>query len=394
MTVDPVIAARFDDAAGPWAGVWIADEIELIARGVHDGTWIDGELARPRAGLGGLDDPASTPGPADALRRCGAPWLAAEVAPLSEAMHRLTGDPVQIAAHARAWRHTASALRRELNALTTAVRRDTRAWTGGASAAYRRWAGEREQALAALARAAETMAAITEGTGALIGTVRAMMRDAVTAVVSRLLTYAVEPTATAGAAAVVAAERATALCAATAATMSRWLTALFASIRRLLGAGGRLADLIRLLKEKLVAGRNNALDDPEEPAQPTKDPELEAARIHGLGMDPHTAQFRPTEAETARRLERERGITLTRAPSSSRADWFDETDRSYDAVGPFDPKYFERQWRRFSEQIVLHLKKADLVPVDVSQFTPQQVARIEAFIARTNLAPRVFIVGR
>lgn len=112
------------------------------------------------------------------------------------------------------------------------------------------------------------------------------------------------------------------------------------------------------------------------------------------GWDPQTAKFRPGEAETALRIERERGVTLTRAPADSHADWIDGAGRSYDAVGNFPPQFFDRQWPQFSYQMERHLGKADFVPVDVSQFTPAQIARIEAFIAERGLGPRVFILGR
>jgi hypothetical protein len=94
------------------------------------------------------------------------------------------------------------------------------------------------------------------------------------------------------------------------------------------------------------------------------------------------------------RIETALGVRLTRAPRWSRADWFDQNGVSYDAVGPFAAGRFDQQWRRFSEQIVLHLRKAEYVPVDVSLFTSPQVARIEVFIAENRLAPRVFILGR
>jgi hypothetical protein len=120
----------------------------------------------------------------------------------------------------------------------------------------------------------------------------------------------------------------------------------------------------------------------------------EAARVHALGMDTATGRFRPNEAETAIRIEAALGVRLTRAPRWSRADWFDERGTSYDAVGPFAAGRFDQQWRRFSEQIVLHLRKAELVPVDVSLFTPAQADLVAAFIADRRLAPRVFILGR
>jgi hypothetical protein len=120
----------------------------------------------------------------------------------------------------------------------------------------------------------------------------------------------------------------------------------------------------------------------------------EELRVRALGLDPATGRFRPNEAETAVRIEAALGVRLTRAPYWSRADWFDERGISYDAVGPFAAGRFDKQWRRFSQQIVLHLRKAELVPVDVSLFTPTQVTVVESFIADRRLAPRVFVLGR
>jgi hypothetical protein len=120
----------------------------------------------------------------------------------------------------------------------------------------------------------------------------------------------------------------------------------------------------------------------------------EEDRVYALGMDTATGRFRPNEAETAVRIETALGVRLRRAPRWSRADWFDETGTSYDAVGPFAAGRFDQQWRRFSEQILLHLHKAELVPVDVSLFTPRQIEMIELFIDTLRLAPRVFTLGR
>jgi hypothetical protein len=119
----------------------------------------------------------------------------------------------------------------------------------------------------------------------------------------------------------------------------------------------------------------------------------EQDRIRALGLDAATGRYRPNEAETAILIEKTLGVRLTRAPRWSRADWFDEHNVSYDAVGPFAAGRFEQQWRRFSEQILLHLRKAEVVPVDVSLFTPAQAATVELFIADRRLAPRVFTLG-
>jgi len=52
------------------------------------------------------------------------------------------------------------------------------------------------------------------------------------------------------------------------------------------------------------------------------------------------------------------------------------------------------QWERLKYQIEHHLDKAEFVPVDVARFTPEQVAKIEAFIVDKGLSPRVFVVGK
>jgi hypothetical protein len=83
-----------------------------------------------------------------------------------------------------------------------------------------------------------------------------------------------------------------------------------------------------------------------------------------------------------------------RAPAGSSADWVDTSGRTYDAVGNFPGPFFDRQWPQLQYQIQRHLDKADLVPVDVSRFSPEQAATVARFIADNDLGPRVFIVGR
>ncbi|MET7336753.1 hypothetical protein [Nonomuraea sp. NPDC005650] len=117
---------------------------------------------------------------------------------------------------------------------------------------------------------------------------------------------------------------------------------------------------------------------------------MELIRRRALGLDQATATFRRSEMETALRIESERGVQLTRSTGTSE-DWFDQYRRSYDAVGNFGAQFFERQWPALQDQIRSHLSKARFVPVDVSQFTPAQIAEVKAFIE--PLGPNVFIVG-
>ena len=248
MSVDPLVATAEEGGKSAWAGVWIAEDIELIAAGIRSDSWVDKSLGVVSAGLDGL---ALISDPAGALLQYGIAWLIEHVKPLSEALDWLAGDPAQIAAHAQTWRNVAAALRTHSEHLTRAACSDVSEWTGAAAEAYQRWAAQRAQALVALASGSDTMALITEGAGALIGTVRLMVRDAVATVVSRLIVYAGELAATAGLATPLVAEQVATLCASWAARIAHWLRAVLASLRNLMREGTRLADLIAQLRGHL-----------------------------------------------------------------------------------------------------------------------------------------------
>ena len=391
---NPLVAPASDQPASVWAGVWIAEDIAQVAQAVGNRSWVDGALGVVGGGLDGL---ALASDPVGALLQYGIGWLIEHVRPLSEALDWLAGDPGRIAAHAQTWRNVAASLRADSDDLSRAARADVTEWQGAAADAYRRWAAHREQSLQALARASDAMALITEGAGALIGTVRILVRDAVATVVSRLIVYAGELLATGGLATPLVAEQVSTLCASWAAKIARWLKCLIASLRNLLREAERLSDLIAAIKHGLkgkgAPESHIKAAEAERGRLPTPDPNRDE-RLRDLGFDPATKRFRPAEAETAMRVEHERGVTLTRAPAGHPADWLDENGKSYDAVGPFPPEFFDREWPRFSMRMELHSLKADFVPVDVSRFSREQVARIERFIMDKELAPRVFIVGR
>jgi uncharacterized protein YukE len=127
-------------------------------------------------------------------------------------------------------------------------------------------------------------------------------------------------------------------------------------------------------------------------AATTDDPDKLAKLIDpALGQDPAVGKFRPTEYQTAMRIELERGVVLTRASEQSGVDWVDENGTTYDAVGNFKSEFFDQEWPSLQRRIIGHMAYSEYVPVDVSQFTPQQVAEVQRFIE--PLGPRVFLVG-
>jgi uncharacterized protein YukE len=146
-----------------------------------------------------------------------------------------------------------------------------------------------------------------------------------------------------------------------------------------------------------IAALSPATDDPvtasliSQLAGTTDDPDTLAKLISpSLGQDPaHGGEFDPGEYQTALRIELERNVVLIRSPEAG-LDWQTADGTTYDAVGNFPGKYLTLD--HFTEVIADHVAKADLVPVDVSQFSPEQIEMIEQDIKQYG--SRVFLVGQ
>ncbi|WIM94506.1 hypothetical protein ACTOB_006531 [Actinoplanes oblitus] len=245
---NPLIAPRTEIPKDSWAGVWIVEDIEMIRRGIENGSWIDGTLGVVGASLDGL---ALISDPLGVLLQYGASWIIEHVRPLSEALDWLAGDPASIAANAETWRNVANELHRQAEELRGAVRLDLSEWTGDSSTAYRDRTGQQQQALGALAKASETMAVITEGAGFLIAAVRVLVRDAIATLASRLVVYAAEEVASLGIATPLVVEQVTTLIGSWTARIARWLRGLLDSLRKLLPAIRRIGDLVDEIKKVL-----------------------------------------------------------------------------------------------------------------------------------------------
>src|SRR5690349_18231352 len=177
---NPLVAGEANTPVSPWAGVWIAEDIEAVLAGIRSGSWIESTIGAVSAGLDAL---AFISDPIGGLLQYGVAWIIEHVKPLSEALDWLAGDPGQIAAHAQSWRDIAGALQDRAAELDRSVRWETTDWAGSAADAYRGWTGQQRDAVSGLATASETMAAITEGAGMLIAGVRMMVRDAIAVLV-------------------------------------------------------------------------------------------------------------------------------------------------------------------------------------------------------------------
>jgi uncharacterized protein YukE len=242
---NPLVAPPVDAPKDPLAGVWIAEDIELIYSGIKNESWVDGTLGVAGAGLDAL---ALVSDPVGVLLQYGVAWIIEHVRPLSEALDWLAGDPAQIAATAQTWRNIAADLNLQAEEIDHAVRFDLSDWNGRAADEYLGWSTQQQQALGALAKASETMAAITEGAGFLIAAVRLLVRDAIATLISRLVVYAVEEVASLGLATPLVVEQVTTLIASWTAKIARWLKELLHSLRNLLPIIRQVGGLIEEIK--------------------------------------------------------------------------------------------------------------------------------------------------
>jgi hypothetical protein len=134
MTVNPLVVPRIDQPSEVWAGVWIAEDIELIVQGVRSGNWVDTSIGSISAGLDGL---ALVADPFGGLLQYFAAALMEHFAPLRQALDWLAGDPGQIAGQALSWRNVAASLATEGGGLSQAVAAEVAGWSGAAADGYR-----------------------------------------------------------------------------------------------------------------------------------------------------------------------------------------------------------------------------------------------------------------
>lgn len=134
----------------------------------------------------GLDTLGAVLHPFDALMQAGLGWLLEHVAFLREPLDALAGDPDAVLAQARHWDRVAGELRAAASGYRGA---EVPGWDGAAAAGYRRATEDLAQALGAGAEQADLLSRLILATGAAVGTVRALIRDAVADFVAAVVQY-------------------------------------------------------------------------------------------------------------------------------------------------------------------------------------------------------------
>jgi uncharacterized protein YukE len=249
VTVNPLVVPAIDQPTDAWAGVWIAEDIELIVQGIRNNSWVDTSLGSIGAALDGL---AFVSDPGGAVLQYFAAWAIEHFRPLTDVLDWLAGDPGEIAGQAQTWRNISTSLHSNVDDLRAALAADVGTWGGEAGPTYRAWAQLQQSAVDGLASACEAMATITECAGYVVAAVRVMVRDLIAIAFSRAISYLVELGFSGGFAAPLVVEQVTTLALSTGGRIARLLRGLIESLRRLFEAVPRLLSHIDELKAVLV----------------------------------------------------------------------------------------------------------------------------------------------
>lgn len=184
-----VVEAENEDAAGiNLEGTRIFSTIADLHEALTEENPHAGQIGFVAAAVG-LEALDTVMDPLGALTSAGIGWLIEHVWFLHEPLDHLAGDPTQITAQAKTWHKAGVAIsivageyRAQVDGLAS--------WTGAAVDAYRRTAHDHTAALEIGAASADQLGRVIIGSGAAVGTVRALIRDAIADFVARVILWA------------------------------------------------------------------------------------------------------------------------------------------------------------------------------------------------------------
>jgi hypothetical protein len=276
VTAPPGTLAQWDQTpeAPEGAGI-VSSYADFFASDFDDGF----QVAFNAAAVG-LDTLGFVADPLGSLVGAGIGWLIEHISFLREPLDALTGDPLQIKAAAQSW-HGVSL---HLSAVATELRGSSgpasgaavvpAGWDGAAARAYGLAAADRAGRIDFVAVKSDELAVSLVKQGALIGTIRSLIRDAITGLVTEAIEWAaggaLAALVTGGASLVVAAGWIIARAISLASRFARWVADLLSALA---DAGHALSGLARGVQDAArVLGRTGRrLHEEAEPLADTAD---------------------------------------------------------------------------------------------------------------------------
>jgi len=194
---NPLVVEPVNEDAAPWdsaEGAGVFSAVADVNTALGNGHGAQAAYSGLGVGLAALD---AVVNPFDALVTAGLGFLVEHVAILHEPLDALAGDPTRITAQARTWQNVA----RELHTVADGYRGAVDGidgWDGAASDAYRAAATGFTGQLHRAGDDADRLASLLLDTGAMVGTVRALVRDLIVDFVWKVARWALVALASGG----------------------------------------------------------------------------------------------------------------------------------------------------------------------------------------------------
>ena len=248
---NPFVAAK-EDSTTPLAGSGVLDDIEGIATGLKEGSWLDVGLSTLALGadvLGAAVDPLGT------LIAWGAGWLIEHFNPMKGWLEQLAGDADQVKANAQTWGNVAKgmdSMAEELEMDAGGLMADAR---GAAARGYWAASGDVSKSLRAAGKAAAAMSGAMGVLAVVVKVVHDLVRDAIATIIGTLASAIIEAVATVGLAIPAIIAQVQIKVGAKAAEMGAKITGLLKSAKSLFKQLTSLKGLLELLKSLLKKGK-------------------------------------------------------------------------------------------------------------------------------------------
>ena len=248
---NPFVASK-EDSTTPLAGSGVLDDIEGIATGLKEGSWLDVGMSTLAMGadvLGAVVDPLGT------LIAWGAGWLIEHFNPMKGWLEQLAGDADQVKANAQTWGNVAEAmggLAEDLEMDAKGLMADAR---GAAAMGYLAANGDVSKSLRTAGKAAAAMSGALGVLAVVNKVVHDLVRDAIAAIIGTLASAIIEAVATVGFAIPAIIAQVQIKVGAKAAEMGAKITGLLKSAKSLFKQLTSLKGLLELLKSLLKKGK-------------------------------------------------------------------------------------------------------------------------------------------
>lgn len=245
---NPLVAAP-TSSTNDWTGAGIADTINTLVTDLGKGDPVAIALGVASVGVDAL---AALADPFGTLLAAGFGWVIEHVPPLPEMLNSLAGNPDVIDANSKTWANVAKAVSTAADDFDKAVQDEVSRWNGPAISAYQAFAENEIRLLRAGSMAAEGIGAVVAIAGALVATVRCIVRDLIAEFCAKILSYLIEEAASLGFATPLVIVQISTAAAEWGAKILKWLTRLGEALKGLGGIMKRLEPALDALGTALT----------------------------------------------------------------------------------------------------------------------------------------------